>query len=304
MKAIILFLLLFAFSATYPVQNANAANTTIGFEPANGQFDKEFTVSLVINGHGEKFNAAEAQVKASPKVIIRDLIFGDCNLSFLATPTRENPSFSGIIMGTYSTGCTVYKLRLASSQKGKGEIDISNASVRRYGDAVEILSRANNATYTFAKAVSFPSEVIERAGKNGLYTVNVKAVSGNEIIKGAEIILSTPDGKNNKKGVTDDKGEVGFESIKEGIYSVSVVINGDRKVETIVNVSGLNKDIRFSIDLKNQANNPLLKNSDSSLDTGYSSSILIMVSVIAIALAASLFFVLFNKRKKIKFNNR
>src|SRR5258708_18625126 len=90
------------------VSNALAANTTIGPSPEIGSYGKPFTVNMVIDGHGEKFNAAQATVTLSSNLKVKDLTLGDCNFSFLHTPSAQDPSFAGIIISTYSTKCTAY----------------------------------------------------------------------------------------------------------------------------------------------------------------------------------------------------
>src|SRR5258708_32823465 len=81
-----------------PIHSAVAASSTIGFSPETGYITKPFTVDVVVNGHGDKFNAAEATVTFSSNLKIKDLTLGNCNFSFLHTPTVQNPSFAGVII--------------------------------------------------------------------------------------------------------------------------------------------------------------------------------------------------------------
>src|SRR5258708_9599806 len=135
---------LFFFISVVLVHPAFATGSTIAPSPSTGSFGKPFTVNVVVDGQGDKFNAAQATVNITSNLKIQDVELGDCNFSFLKTPSVENPSFAGIIISTYSTKCTAYTLTLAPIQKGKTTITLTKGSVKRYGDAKEILSSTVN----------------------------------------------------------------------------------------------------------------------------------------------------------------
>src|SRR5437660_243341 len=94
-----------------PSAFANTAN--ISLSPTTGSFGKPFTVSVIVNGGGDKFNAAQATVTIPDSIFIQNLITGDCNFSFLQTPTVSNASFSGVLLGSSLQKCTVYTMTLA-----------------------------------------------------------------------------------------------------------------------------------------------------------------------------------------------
>ncbi len=142
---------------TLTVQGAFAASTTMDLSPQSGSYGKPFTVNLVIDGHGDKFNAAQATVALSPNLKIQNLVLGDCNFSFLHTPTIQTPSFAGVILSSSATKCTVYTLTLVPVAKGNGSISLTKASVRRFGDAANVLSSTHNATYTLTAALKAPA---------------------------------------------------------------------------------------------------------------------------------------------------
>src|SRR5258708_6972531 len=102
--AIVSFFTLFLFST----QGALAAGATIGVSPNSGSIGKPIKVNVVVSSKSVKFNAAEAKVKLSSNLAIQNLSLGNCNLSFLHTPTMQDPSFAGVIISTGSTNCTVY----------------------------------------------------------------------------------------------------------------------------------------------------------------------------------------------------
>ena len=73
------------------IRKSYAESATIGFSPATGSFGKEFVVSLLVDGHGDKFNAAQATVHASSSLAIKDLVLGDCHFSFLKHQVLKTP---------------------------------------------------------------------------------------------------------------------------------------------------------------------------------------------------------------------
>ena len=195
---------------------AQAASATINLSPATGSYDvgSTFSVDLVIDGNGEAFNAAKATVEVSGGLQVNDVFLGDCNFSFITTPTATNPSFVGALLGDSSGQCTVYTLSLTPSSSGTGLITISDASVKKYGNAEEILQSVQNGTYTLNSATGSSSQgstptqstTTESSSQSvnqaasivpesdpGLTTVVLKVVdNNNNPISGATVSLSTP----------------------------------------------------------------------------------------------------------------
>ena len=196
-------------------QSTYAASATMSLSPATGSYDagNAFSVDLVIDGNGDAFNAAKATVEVSGGLQINDVFLGDCNFSFITTPTATNPSFVGAILGDSSQQCTVYTLSLTPVAQGTGLITISGASVKKYGSAEEILQSAQNGTYTLNLASGSSSEgntstqsttaessdqsinqtaSIVPESEPGLTTVVLKVVDNdNNPVSGATVSLST-----------------------------------------------------------------------------------------------------------------
>jgi hypothetical protein len=256
-----------------------AASTTMGVTPPSGSYGQPFTVSVVIDGHGDKFNAAQATVTLSPALAIKDLILGDCNFSYLKTPSVQNPSFAGVILSSHSTKCTVYTLTLVPRAKGNAAFSLSKTSVKRYGDAANVLSTTSNGSYTLTAALKAPSVLGTQAAQgsqNGLYTVFLKVLSSqNSPVTDATVTLAPVSGKNKQQVKTDAEGTVRFSDLQQGLYDVIVEENNAKVGETIINVSGSNHTLTLAINLNEQNNNPMRKNSGLVLGAATSSPYLI-----------------------------
>jgi hypothetical protein len=189
------------------IRKSYAESATIGFSPATGSFGKEFVVSLLVDGHGDKFNAAQATVHASSSLAIKDLVLGDCHFSFLKTPGTQDPSFAGVILSTYSTKCTVYKLTLVPVAKGNASLSLAEVSVKRYGDAGNILSSTQNGSYTLTaalKAPAVPGDQAKEKSQEGLYAVYLNVLSEkNTPVSNATVILTPVEGKTRKQATTN-----------------------------------------------------------------------------------------------------
>jgi hypothetical protein len=249
--------------STLNVQNVFAADTTIAPSPSKGSFNKPFSVNMVIDGHGDKFNAAQAKVNISSNLIVQNLTLGDCNFSFLHTPSIENPSFAGVIISTYSTKCTVYTLTLAPKEKGKAKINLSNVSIKRYGDAVNILSSVANGSYNLTGVTNTATgqiNQVENTSTKGLYTLYLKVFSsGTTPVSDAIVTLNATSARNKHTGITDKIGTAHFSNLQSGVYDAVVTEKGSKVGETIINVNGTNHVLTLSINLSMQKNNPLMK---------------------------------------------
>jgi hypothetical protein len=251
------------------VQSSFAAGATIVLSPQSGSFGKAFRIDLVIDGQGDKFNAAQSNVDLSSNLKVDDLVLGDCNFSFLHTPTGQNPSFAGVMLSTYATKCTAYSLTVVPVEKGKGTITLSKGSVRRYGDAKEILSSAGIGTYTLTgigKVTGDANVNVSGAPKDNSYSVIFKVISAeNTPIQGDTVQLSSVGKKSEKSATTDSSGKVQFRGLKSGVYDATVLSNGRKVGETIINLSGANHVVELGINLGMQKNNPLMKDTQSFL---------------------------------------
>ncbi len=260
-KLIFNFFTFFSISLLF-VSHVYAAETTIGVSPNSGTFDKAFKANIVIDGKGDVFNAAESKVKISSNLTVKDIILGDCNFSYLSTPTTENLSFSGVILSGSSKKCTVYTMTLLPKEKGNASINLSDGSVRRYGDAVNVLKGMNNASFTLSGTVaSAQTKAITTKETNGLYTLTINVVAKeHEPLQDALVSLTSPDIKSAVKIKTSASGQAQFTKLKEGVYEATVDKDNKIVARTIINVKGSNPNISFGINLENQKNNPLLGN--------------------------------------------
>lgn len=135
--------------------NINPSTLTV---PVGGQF----TVSLVIDGGGQEFNASQAKVTVSNNMSINSLTItpsgsGGCNFTFAnanKTPKVSNPSFAGAILKGLSANCTLYTMVLQTVSSGTATIDISKASVKLQSNSGEIFLSAQNGIYNIIPATT------------------------------------------------------------------------------------------------------------------------------------------------------
>lgn len=243
------------------VPQSFAAQTVMEVIPKGGSFDKPFPISIMIDGNGDVFNAAESNVTLSSNLSVKDVTLGDCNFSYLTTPNIQNLSFSGVILSGSSEKCTVYKATVIPTAKGKATVSLSKGAVRRYGDAVNVLTASTNGSYTLTGVSSTKSEEKSEKNANGFYTVSINVVAKeNEPLQDAIVILASPSAKTPLETRTNQEGKAQFSSIKQGIYQATVKKDDKEVAKTIVNVKGSNPTLTFGINLENQKNNPLLGN--------------------------------------------
>lgn len=227
-----------------------AASTSMSVIPSNGEIEKPFKVDILIDAHGERFNAAESTVALSDSLFINDIILGDCNFSFLQTPTINNPSFQGVILGNYSTKCTVYTMVVIPTNKGKGTISFKNSVVRRYGDAKNILKSVTNGVYTNTDVLSAQTEKsLEKENNSGTYSLVLKIIneSGSSLTD-KKVTLNTVNEKFPLSSYTDKNGIVKYSNLQPGIYSASV-----DSQKTIVNLRGKDHTVSLTIRYKSDS---------------------------------------------------
>lgn len=146
---------------------AGTPTATIIATPSNGTFavGQQFNVNVVINGNGQAFNAAEADVSVSSNLTVNSLALvspssGGCNFTFAgtsSTPTAQNPSFAGAILNGSSELCTLYTLTLTANALGSGSITFNNSSVKAYADSDDILASVGNGSYTVSAITPNPT---------------------------------------------------------------------------------------------------------------------------------------------------
>lgn len=229
-----------------------AAGATISLSPNSGSLSTSFPVSVVVDGGGQAFNAAQATVSVSPNLTITDLTLGDCNFSYLATPSIANPSFQGVILGGSSKKCTVYTLTVSPVKKGDASIALSKGSVKRFGDATNILSSVQSGKYSLTgevlgAAIALPTGI---PSKSGLYTVVLKVSSDNKPVANTTVFMKSVTTKTPLQAKTDKNGIVQFSNISTGIYDTTVQ---GCKGDTILNIRGNNHILTLGIKVERQS---------------------------------------------------
>lgn len=260
--AYILFLFLL-FSFTLGVKQVSAAQSIIGVSPQKGTFGKPFSINVTIDGHGDKFNAAQATVTLSANIAIQNLILGDCDFSFLTSPSVQDPSFAGIIFSNYKRECTLYTLSLVPTAKGTGAINFSHASIKRYGDAANVLSTVQNGSYTLTAALKAPTVAGNLTDShNGLYSLNLNIVDTKNVpITNATVNLTSVSSNKLLRTTTDTNGLAHFANLQEGIYDAVIANNSNNKIdETIINVTGKNHVMTLGISVAENLDTSKLKN--------------------------------------------
>jgi len=250
-------LVFFLLAAVHPVF---AKSTVMRITPAEGSFDKTFVESLTIEGNGDKFNAAEATVTLSPNLVVDEIEPGDCNFSFIKTPTTSDPSFSGVLLSKASSSCTVYKLTLVPVDYGEASVKISHGSVKRFGDAAEVLNASMYGLFTLT-GIDTPTHkntASASATTGELYVLNLKFNDlANKPITNSNVLLTNPDKTVSLDKSTDSKGVAEFADLKSGVYAADLSKDGVQLSEQIINVVGKQHTIAFSY--KVDANISLLK---------------------------------------------
>ncbi len=146
---------------------ASTPTASIEITPATATYGvgEQFSVSLVIDGKGQAFNAAQANVNVSNNLTINSIALtspssGGCNFTFVnqgRTPKLNNPSFTGAILNGSSQKCTLYTMTLTTNALGSGTITIGNSSVKAFGDNGEILLSTINGSYTISSITPIPT---------------------------------------------------------------------------------------------------------------------------------------------------
>ncbi len=234
----------FFFMIFSPASSVFAASTTLSVSPSEGTFDKEFTVNVVVDGHGDVFNAAQATASLSAQLAIKEVVLGDCGFSFITTPSSSDLSFSGVLLGKKAQKCTVYSATLIPIEKGTGTLSFPKATVRKYGDASNVLSSIKNGSYELTGTVKDDSlKVPTPTGDN--YTVIIKLINTSDQPASSQVVSLTPaEAENSFKSTTDKSGNAKFENVKKGVYVIGV--EGQKETK-ILNINGSNHVITFSM---------------------------------------------------------
>ncbi|MDO8269667.1 MAG: hypothetical protein Q7T54_03290 [Candidatus Levybacteria bacterium] len=135
---------------------------TLNISPFSGEFSVGQTLSatVVIDGGGQAFNAAQAEISISSNLQVMSLIVippeqGGCNFTFSKrkVPTVSNPSFAGSIASGFSQNCSLFTMTLQVNAIGDGMINLSRAAVKAYKGNWDILYSTQNGNYTLIEFV-------------------------------------------------------------------------------------------------------------------------------------------------------
>ncbi len=265
-KLLIIILIIFLTALS---NKANAAGSpAIYISPSAGNYNvgQTFAADVIIDGAGEIFNAAKADISVSTNLAVKDLTLGDCDLAFIKTPTTSALSFVGVILGGSSSKCTVYRLTLQVIRTGQGYVTLANGSVKSYPKALEILSSSKNSVYTLNPSSdnqqsianlenTQPSEAPQNNLSSYNIILNIKNENGTSL-PGALVNVEYQD-KTKTQGVpqvytqsSNDKGIVEFFNVPKGIYKVKAQYQGKVLAENVINVGGTSKSIMLGIQAK------------------------------------------------------
>ena len=248
---------------------------TISVSPGSASLtnNQSFTVNVRVDGQNENFNAAQANVALSTNLTVTDLILGDCGFSFAKTPEVANPSFVGVILGGSSRDCTVYSLTITpkGETNDNATITLTNGSVRRAGNAAELLTGIGNGNYTFGGGnvgsgvtnifstqtqitpVTGTANTIELEEDLSAYTVAIKVVDSNDQPIENAVVKITPqlatggtvqEVKTNKEGIAE------FKNVPQDMYTVAAEYDNKVLAEQIINAKG--KDSVLTLGLKEE----------------------------------------------------
>jgi len=261
---LIFFLFVLSYSTSF------AASGIISIEPStsNQTVDQTFKADVKVNGGGTEFNAAQATVSLSQNLNIQDVTLGDCNFAFVKMPTSSNPSFAGVILGGSSNLCTVFSLTLKTVSPGTGYVTLSDASIKEYKSAAEILSVVKNGSYTISgdsstsKSTSVTAfemtPTLEPAVSDGLrlYDVVYKVILPASI-KPSSVTVTldpqlhtriTPEYIPNQD--VPKTVYVRFSNVTQGVHTVNAYSDGKIISSQIMNVSGNDREFAFGTTAK------------------------------------------------------
>jgi hypothetical protein len=247
---------------------------TINLSPSSGTYPatRPFSVAMVINEQTDSFNAAQAGVTVSNNLTVADLVLGDCGFSFVKTPTIQDPSYVGVLLGSSKKSCTVYTLTLIPSGSDDGTVTLSDASVKRYGDAKELITAVSLGKYSVGSAsigtllseilpnnttdnqlipVTNAAATIQSGQDQSAYTVDIKVTDdSNNPLKNATVQLSPQlQAKDTAQQTTttNDKGVATFKGVSPNVYTVEAT-SGDKLIaQAVFNAKGSNQQLTLGI---------------------------------------------------------
>jgi hypothetical protein len=244
---------------------SNAFAATISLSPSASTItvNQPFTVDVILNEQTDRFNAAQANVTLSSNLTVSDMVLGNCNFSFIKTPSTQNPSFVGVTLGDSKNNCRVYTLTILPTGSSNGTISITDGSVKRNGDAAELLTAVRNGEYTvnsgnianaltsvFTNAVqetpftpvTANAATIEVEEDLESYTVAVKVVDAQNLPLKDAVVTLKPQLQATSTTVqqvkTNSQGVAEFKAVDRNVYTVKASHNDKIVAEHIINTKG------------------------------------------------------------------
>lgn len=255
---------LFLFTAT----STFATNGTISVTPGTGNYanGQLFSIAIKIDGEGTSFNAAKATVTTSSTINIQGLSLGDCGFAFVKTPTKGDPSFAGVILGGSTKNCIVFTLQLKAVRLGTGNVTISDASIKSYSGANELLSSIKGGSYIIAEAssstVTTSSELTPTQAPllaaNGIkqYDISYTVSLPNNIPVSEVSVILDPELPDKMTAILaqipDNPATIiaTFQDVPEGVHTITTFHKNKPLSTQIVNVTGANRNLEFGITAK------------------------------------------------------
>ena len=249
------------FTFLFSGQQILAAGGSISVNPQSGSHEvgNIFSVRITINGGGSPFNAAKATVLTSQTLSVNDLVIGDCDFAFVKTPTINNLSFAGVLLGSSTQSCTLYNLKIQAINPGAAYVLLTDASIKSYSGAQELLSTAQNGNYTFntsssINTISVFQPTITQAPSldtngNKLYDVSYSVTLPNDIPPSE--VITTIDSTLPIKTTIDSSQpnsktlKLIFNNIPQGAHKLTSVYKSQIVAEQIITLLGNNRHIVF-----------------------------------------------------------
>lgn len=204
---------------------ALAAEGSIQVSPSTGSFvvGQEYLLDIVVDGGGRGFTTAESTVAVSSNLHLEDIIFGNCNFSFINTPNTTNPSFTGALLGSQSQHCTAYTLKVKVAASGTGTVTLSKAGLRAYGDGADLLSFLQNGSYSLRNAgFSAAPQVVTPPAVVYVSPIPTKAVTPTPVLLST---ASQAERKNVISQITTTDGNIPqVAEVKSSLYTLTIKV--------------------------------------------------------------------------------
>jgi hypothetical protein len=262
------------------VTRAFAAGPSISVNPAtaNWTVGQTYSVQFVVDGSGQEFDVASADVGFSSNLSVQGVVLGDCNFAFVKTPSTQNLSFAGAILGGSSNHCTAFTAQIKPVNSGIGAVTLSNGSIISHtSPSHEIISSVQNGRFALnnegvtAQVISpvppvlvSPTRVPARTTQPTPQTVAARQSQIASIVEPAatsyKLDITVFDPLLNpainrlvelvnldKKQTTNKAGQVEFRGVVGGVHTIQVKDKNKNLAEQIVNLSGPQQVYALSI---------------------------------------------------------